>query len=130
MRSVRFLFMILALASMSSTAAQAAGLPSWCPWGCGAKHTSAMPVVSVANRGAASSPAVITKINSGTKRLVSNTKNLLTFNKPSAAGTSSANYSTTRKPKEPGFFYKLFHPEPPLPPQTVKEWMSLEQIRP
>jgi hypothetical protein len=107
-----------------------AAWPCWCPFGsCGASGGGAS-VVPVANQTTYKSPTVIAKMGYGTKKLMTNTKNLLTFNKSGNQNTMTAGYSTRTKHKEPGFFYKLFHPEPPPPPQTVKEWMSLEQIHP
>jgi hypothetical protein len=35
----------------------------------------------------------------------------------------------TEQPKQ-GFFKSMFNPEPPPPPKTIKEWMSLKQIHP
>jgi hypothetical protein len=34
------------------------------------------------------------------------------------------------KDEPPGFFQSLVTPEPPAPPKTIKEWMSLQQIHP
>ena len=129
MRTVRFLLALVVLGSMPGIAL--AAWPCWCPFGsCGASGGEAS-VVPVANHTAYKSPNVMAKMGNGTKKLVTNTKNLLTFNKSGTnQNTMTAGYSTRTKHKEPGFFYKLFHPEPPPPPQTVKEWMSLEQIHP
>jgi hypothetical protein len=128
-RAVRFLLALVAVGCIPHVAL--AAWPCCCPWGsCGASGGEAS-VVPVANQTAYKSPTVIAKMGYGTKKLMTNTKNLLTFNKSADnQNTMTAGYSTRTKHKEPGFFYKLFHPEPPAPPQTVKEWMSLEQIHP
>jgi hypothetical protein len=34
------------------------------------------------------------------------------------------------KQEKPGFFKSLFQPEPPPPPKTIKEWMSLKRVQP
>ncbi len=130
MRTVRFLLFVAALSLTSIATARAAGWPSWCPLGSTGNHGGSSPFTTVADHGGGS-PAVLTKMGSSTKRLMANTKNLLTFNKSNTkANTPTVGYSTQTQHKEPGFFYKLFHPEPPPPPQTVKEWMSLEQVHP
>jgi hypothetical protein len=108
-----------------------AAWPSWSPLGSDNTSGGEVSVVPVANATAYKSPTMIGKMSHGTKKLMTNTKNLLTFKKSAAnQNTMTAGYTTRTKHKEPGFFYKLFHPEPPPPPQTVKEWMSLEQIHP
>ncbi len=127
MRTVRFLLFVAALGWTSNATAQAAGWPSWCPFGSHGNHS---PFSSVADHGGGS-PAVLTKMGSSTKRLVNNTKNLLSFDRSnSKASAPTVGYSTHIQHKEPGFFYRMFHPPPPPPPQTVKEWMSLEQVHP
>jgi len=78
------------------------------------------------------SPSVLTKMSNTTKRAVNNTKNALTPKKTVAKNTGA---TKTYKPKavkeeKPGFFKSLFNPEPPPPPKTIKEWMSLKQIHP
>lgn len=106
---------------------------SWCPFG---SHAAKQPAPAVSNvsetRGAAQSPPVLANMGTSTKRFVSNTKNLLSFKKPATTKQSgtTARYSLRPNRDEPGFFYKLFHPEPPPPPKTIDEWMSLEQIHP
>lgn len=130
MRTVRFLLLVAALNLLSMATAQAAGWPSWCPFGSDGNHGGTSSPTSVADHGGGS-PAVLAKMGTSTKRFVNNTKNLLSFNKSGTrAATPTVGYSTHAQHKEPGFIYKLFHPEPPLPPQTVKEWMSLEQVHP
>ncbi|MGD9721629.1 MAG: hypothetical protein AB7O59_05925 [Pirellulales bacterium] len=132
MRTASCLLVAASIVWLSAATAQA-GFP-WCPWGCcGGQSASAAPVTNVANTGqGVRSPAMITKVGTSTKRLVTNTKNLLTFNKPLSAKKAGTSAMTVGRPpyKEPGFFYKLFHPEPPPPPRTIEEWMSLKQIHP
>jgi hypothetical protein len=136
-RPVRFSLFALAILLVSAASAGAdCGLPSWCPLGCcAAKHTSATKVTTVADaRGKGEPPTVMARMTSGTKRFVSNTKNLFVPKKsePARPKTTSirARQSARDQYETPGFFYRLFHPEPPPPPQTIDEWMSLKQIHP
>jgi hypothetical protein len=119
---------------MSSTVARAeGGLSSLCPLGCcHAKETSRANISTVANSGGGvKTPAVFTKMSSGTKQIVTNTKNLFSFRKPGASDEKAGGkYAFRPDHKEPGFFYKLFHPEPTPPPRTIDEWLSLEQVHP
>jgi hypothetical protein len=106
----------------------------WCPLGCCSHaETPQASVTRVANvTTPAKKPQVLTKVSAGTKRFVAGTKNMLSLKKPAPAkrtGTT-ATHSARSKHEEPGFFYKLFHPEPPPPPETIEEWMSLKQIHP
>jgi hypothetical protein len=85
----------------------------------------------VANKNSKSTPTIFTRMGSGTKRLMTNTKSLLTFQKPATAKSAKKTQTATRGAQEkPGFFHRMFYPEPPPPPKTVDEWMSLEQIHP
>ncbi len=127
---------LIVVSILSATCAQAqCDLLSWCPFGCHGCKADPGPDVSVTpvadtGRGVWS-PAVFTKVSGGTKRFVDGTKNLLSFKKPAPKRTLGLTGSPIGpKPKEPGFFYKLFHPAPPPPPRTIDEWMSLEQIHP
>ncbi len=104
-----------------------------CPFGCcHAKGGADAPITHVADSGQGTqTTAVFNKVGSGTRRFIANTRDLFTFGKPSGAPASAGGkYAFRSSPKKPGFFYKLFHPEPPPPPKTVDEWMSLEQIHP
>jgi hypothetical protein len=90
-----------------------------------------VPLVQVANSGGSNkTPTVFAKMNSSTKRFVNNTKSIFSPKKKSSKGKSATGLVSRQKPPEPGFFYKLFHPEPPPPPRTIDEWMSLKQIHP
>lgn len=81
-------------------------------------------------------PTVLDKMSAGTKRFVSNTKDALTPKKLTAkkpakkSGTSTARKAKRPEPPKQGFFKQLFNPDPPPPPKTVEEWMSLEQVHP
>ncbi len=134
MHTLRISLIAASILSASATCAPAqCDLLSWCPFGChGCKTDTDTGVTPVADTGrSVRSPAVFTKVSTGTKRFVTGTKNLLSFKKPAAKRPpGSAKYSLRSNHKEPGFFYKLFHPEPPPPPRTIDEWMSLEQVHP
>jgi hypothetical protein len=78
---------------------------------------------------ATSTPTVFAKMSSSTKRFVNNTKSIFSPKKKSKS-KSATGLVSRQKPPEPGFFHKLFHPEPPPPPRTIEEWMSLKQIHP
>ncbi|HTM54610.1 MAG TPA: hypothetical protein VL175_11310 [Pirellulales bacterium] len=65
-------------------------------------------------------------------RLVANPMNIfkpktVTTRKSGLTGVQKA--KKTEQPKQ-GFFKSMFNPEPPPPPKTIKEWMSLKQIHP
>ncbi len=74
----------------------------------------------------ASSTPIITKVSDSTKRLFGAKKKSVTSG---SGGTSVVQPKTTRSEK-PGFFKSLFQPEPPPPPKTIKEWMSLKKVQP
>lgn len=81
---------------------------------------------------AAKGPSVLDKMNAGTKRLVDNTKKLFTPDKPPVKkrGVTAVRRAQKPKPPQQSFFGRLFNPQPPPPPQTIDEWMSLDQLRP
>ena len=64
--------------------------------------------------------------------MVDGTKNMFSSKKkaPKKVTGTTGIYTMHPKQEEPGFFHKLFHPEPPPPPKTIDEWMSLKQIHP
>lgn len=134
MQALRISVVVLSILCASATCAQAqCCLSSLCPFGChGCKSDPEATVTQVADRGTGlQSPAVLTKVGSGTKRFMNGTMNLLSFKKPTEKRAApQSKYSFRRDNKQPGFFYKLFHPAPPPAPRTIKEWMSLEQIHP
>jgi hypothetical protein len=77
-------------------------------------------------------PAVVTKMTNGTRRLVSNTKNMLMPSKPATvrkSGTTAIHKKNATENK-PGFFKSWFAPQPPQTPRTIKEWMALKQPKP
>jgi hypothetical protein len=74
-------------------------------------------------------PAVFARMAGGTKRMVNNTKNLLTPKKQSAGHVQSHSANKPQAPKQ-SFFGRLFRPEPTPPPRTVGEWMQLDQVHP
>lgn len=117
----------------SACALAQCGLSSWCPFGCCRRGPeAAASVTEVADTGTGvKSPAVLTKVSSGTRRFVTGTMNLLSFKSAARKqNPSPATRAIQPDHKQPGFFYKLFHPAPPPPPKTIDEWMSLEQIHP
>ena len=133
MHTLRIALIVLPILWTSSSCARAqCDLFSWCPFGCHACKTDPVAAVTqVADHGShRQSPAMLTKVGSGTKRFFSGTMNLLSFKTPAKRSTTAAGYSPQSSHKKPGFFYRLFHPEPPPPPKTIEEWMSLEQIHP
>jgi hypothetical protein len=109
--------------------AQAASPLAWL--GIGRKsETQGARITSVSK--SQQTPTVLTKISQAPRQLVNNTKNLFVSKKqPSRKGASTVIKRQPRtEQKQPGFFKQLFRPEPPPPPRTVEEWMSLEQIHP
>jgi hypothetical protein len=81
-----------------------------------------------------STPSIGTKLTTGPKHIVTGTKNMLTPKKPQTvrkSGTTGVQIAKSPKSADkPGFFKSMLHPEPPPPPKTIKEWMSLKQIHP
>ena len=122
--------LLLAWLLLGATESQAAfpSLPKF--WG---KDQAAATTTSAKGGSAFKKPAVLTKMSSGTKRMVSNTKNLLTPKKP-AKGPKLGVTSTRRaeKPQAPqqSWFGRTFNPQPTPPPRTMGEWMALEQPLP
>jgi hypothetical protein len=57
---------------------------------------------------------------------------MLTPKSQPAKNNSTTSMQASKNLKEPqqGFFKSLFNPEPPPPPQTIKDWMKLKQIHP
>lgn len=105
----------------------------WCPWGCCAKSAAPAASVTPVSQTTTKQPSMFAKMSSGTRRLVSGTMGVFTPKKAPAkkkVGGTTAVHSTKAKAEEPGFFYKMFHPEPPPPPKTIKEWMSLQKVHP
>ena len=108
------------------------GLACWCPWRSSAETVSLneVPTHTVARKTPAKSTSLATKMSNSTKRLASNTKDMLTPKKSSSRDTKVVQSSKTSREQKPGFFKSMFSPEPPPPPKTIKEWMSLKQVHP
>jgi hypothetical protein len=111
-------------------ASDASSKGSWLPFSDSASKAAKTKKVSSNS----STPSVVTNLSNGTKHFVTSTKNILTPKKqPSVrkSGTTGMQVAKDSKPADkPGFFKSMFHPEPPPPPKTIKEWMSLKQIHP
>jgi hypothetical protein len=115
----------------AASAAQAAEAASPLAWlGFGKASSQAAKTTEV--KSATAPPAVFAKMTHGTKRFVSNTKNLFVPKKPPAKrrGLTATYHAHRPEPPKQSFFKRLFGPEPPPPPKTVNEWMSLEQMHP
>ena|SRR5262245_13482313 len=84
------------------------------------------------SRAAEATPTVLTKMTDGTKRFVSSTTNMFAPKKHVTRKSGTTAIHRAKVPERPkqGFFQQLFKPEPPPPPKTVKEWMSLKQVHP
>jgi hypothetical protein len=125
---------VLAVAACWCPGARAECGSWWCPLGCHARTQEPKPgLTQVSNTTTSAKKAgALTKASAGTKRFVANTKNLLSFKKspPTKRTGTVATHSARPKKDEPGFFHRLFNPEPPPPPKTIEEWMSLKQIHP
>ncbi len=78
------------------------------------------------------SPQGIARITAAPKRFVSSTKNMLTPKKnvTRKSGTTGIQRAKSSRDEKPGYFKSLFTSEPPPPPKTINEWMSLKQIHP
>jgi hypothetical protein len=116
------------LLSATNVLAGSSGRGCWaCPLG-----TKSQPLTpqNVASTSTSKSPSLATKMSDGTKRLASGTKNLFTAKKPTSRGMSHAQSSKFSRDEKPGLLKSMFNPEPPPPPKTIKEWMSLKQVHP
>jgi hypothetical protein len=103
---------------------------SWLPF----SSSASKPVKTKKVSSTGSTPSAVTNLSKGTKQIVTSTKNVLTPKKPQSvrkSGTTGGQIAKNPKPADkPGFFKSMFHPEPPPPPKTIKEWMSLKQVHP
>lgn len=111
-------------------ASDALSAGSWLPFsGSASKGARTKKVASNS-----SSPSVATNLSKRTKHFVTSPKDIFTQKKqPSVrkSGTTGLQVAKDSKPADkPGLFKSMFHPEPPPPPKTIKEWMSLKQIHP
>jgi hypothetical protein len=77
-------------------------------------------------------PPLLTKMSSGTKRVVTGTKNLVTPKKPpkKTSGVVAVRKAEKSRPPQQSMLGRIFNPQPTQPPSTVAEWMSLEQVKP
>jgi hypothetical protein len=124
MRIARSVSLAIVVGIFAGLTAPAASGSSWFGSGTGDKSKTTAK--------ASKSPTVVAKMTDGTKRLVSNTTGIfkpktVTIRKSGLTGTKNPKKS---EPEKQGFFQSIFHPEPPPPPKTIKEWMSLKQIHP
>lgn len=126
---MRLLALVLAVWFTAGAAARA-DLPSPFAWLRG--NDSSVSTKSTKGTGGRM-PAVVTKMATAPKRLVTGTKNMLT---PKKAARKTAKRGTVAvhkahpEPEEQGFFGRIFNPQPEASPATVGEWMALEQVKP
>jgi hypothetical protein len=100
-------------------------------WLCCNRHES--PVVQMTNvSNTSKTPPVFARMKDGTQRFWTGTKNLFVAKKPPAKthGATVIHRAARSEPPKQGFFKRWFNPDPPPPPKTVEEWMSLEQVHP
>lgn len=127
---------LLLLIAMSFSAAPASAEPSsmarWFSFGKGKSKPQAKTTNASGTSKSTKTPQVVTKMTDGTKRLVSNTTNIFTPGKTTTRKSGTTGIEIAKKPpqEKQGFFKSMFNPEPPPPPKTIKEWMSLKQIHP
>ncbi len=97
---------------------------------CGRHESQGVQTTNVSNT--SKTPQVFAKMTSGTKRFVTGTKNLFVAKKPptKTRGVTATRRAARYEPPKQGFFKRWFNPEPPPPPRTIEEWMSLDQIHP
>jgi hypothetical protein len=127
---MRILTLLLVIWLLGATESHAAfpSLPKF--WG---KEQSAATTTSAKGGSAFKKPAVLTKMSSGTKRMVKNTKNLLSpkkARKEPKLGVTSTKRAEKRQPPQQSWFGRMFDPQPTPPPRTMGEWMALEQPLP
>lgn len=113
------------------TSAQAASPLSWLGLGSDGAASS-VRITPVAS--SSKSPSILSKMNAGTKKMVTSTKNTFTpkSKKKTVAktGTMTVRKAKNAEQEKPGFFKSLFQPEEPEMPRTVNEWMSLKRVQP
>ncbi len=99
-------------------------------WG---KSQTTTATTSAKGGSAFKKPAVLTKMSSGTKRMVTNTKNLLSPKMPSKEpklGVTSIKRAEKQQAPQQSWFGRMFNPQPTPPPRTMGEWMALDQPLP
>ena len=130
-RSLPLVLLTFVFVSMAAPVTLDAGVGSW--FGLGGKEVASASPKKDANATTASkTPQLLSKMTGGTKRLVSNTTGMF---KPKTVTTRKSGLTGVQKAKKPeqpkqGLIQSMLHPEPPPPPKTIKEWMSLKQIHP
>ncbi len=127
---MRIMTLLLAVCLASGTTAAWAALPSFLTFG---KEKSATTTRHARGNSTFKTPAVLTKMTSSTKRLVTNTKSLLVPKKasePPKLGAVRVNQAAKYHPPEQGFWERFFNPQPAPPPRTMAEWMALDHPRP
>jgi hypothetical protein len=123
---------ILALAAICCAWSGAARADLWHPssWlGRGRDKSSPVKTTNVSQN---TSTPVLTRLTGSTKRLATNTKNLFVSKKPPAKkrGVTATRKAEHPEPPRQNVFKRWFNPDPPPPPKTVEEWMSLKQVHP
>jgi hypothetical protein len=124
---------LLLLIAMSAPAtAESSSMARWFNFGKGKPKAQAKTTNAAGTSKSTKTPQVVTKMTDGTKRLVSNTTNVFTPSKTTTRKSGTTGMEIAKKPpqEKQGFFKSMFNPEPPPPPKTIKEWMSLKQIHP
>jgi len=128
MRNLTLLLLAWLLLGATESRAAFPSFPTF--WG---NQQSAAATTPAKGGSAFKKPAVLTKMSSGTKRMVKNTKNLLTPKKPAKEpklGVTSTKRAEKRQPPQQSWFGRMFNPQPTPPPRTMGEWMALEQPLP
>jgi hypothetical protein len=127
------LLLIAMTFAAAPAAAESSSMGRWFSFGKGKPNAQAKTTNASGTSKSIKTPQVVTKMTDGTKRLVSNTANVFTPGKTTTTRKSgTTGFVKAQKPpqEKQGFFKSMFNPEPPPPPKTVKEWMSLKQIHP
>jgi hypothetical protein len=120
--------LVLSLGALLSPGrAVAIELPSPSSWFGGGNKSSA--TITERNK---KGPGVMSQMADSTKRVLTYpTSKLAPKKKPvKKTGTTAIIKAKRPEPEKQGFFKSMFAPEPPPPPKTIREWMSLKQIRP
>lgn len=124
--------LMIALSAQGATSCAGAELLSPSTWFGGSGKTTLSPKPGPKSS-LLKAPPVVGKMTSGTKRLLTSPTSLFKKTKPKQVKTSGVTKVTKAKRNESereGFFKSIFNPEPPPPPRTIDEFMSLEQIHP
>jgi len=130
MRVAAFLPLFVWCLAVGASQAPAADGTSPLSW-LGNSKSKPRPIHKVSASSEATTP-MFTRMTDGTKKFVNNTKSLFVPKKPPVKrrGVTATHRAVRPEPPKQSFFKRMFNPEPPPPPRTVNEWMSLEQIHP